>query len=158
MKVEAKQTLKVYDREKEIEVEFETGEVYDAEKITFLGSTEYYIKNKSGDEINFNETGLDFDKCFSVVREMGPIESAVYQIQNMDDAIDELANVTVDTIFEDDNNGYEMAKGILNTFSDCETEKEFQIANNMLISMCGYSIETLLSKIKEKEQTEEYER
>lgn len=67
MKVEAKQTFKLYDSEQEIE--FEAGEIYEAEKITFLGSTEYYIKNKSGDEINFSDAGLDFDKYFSTVRE-----------------------------------------------------------------------------------------
>lgn len=157
MKVEAKQTFKLHDPEKEIEVEFEAGEIYKAEKITFLGSTEYYIKNKSGDEINFTEVGL-FNEYFSVVKEMNFIKDVVNQIQDMDDAVDKLADVTVDAIYEDDNSGYEMAKGILNTFADCETEKEYKIANDMLISLCGYSIETLLSKIKEKEQSEEIER
>lgn len=157
MKVEAKQTFKLHDPEKEIEVEFEAGEIYEAEKITFLGSTEYYIKNKSGDEINFTEVGL-FNEYFSVVKEMNFIKDVVNQIQDMDDAVDKLADVTVDAIYEDDNSGYEMAKGILNTFADCETEKEYKIANDMLISICGYSIETLLSKMKEKEQSEEIER
>lgn len=91
--------------------------------------------------------------------EMNSIEGTVNQIRDLyDDAIDKLADVTVDAIYEDDNNGYEMTKGILNTFADCETEKEFKIANDMLISICGYSIETLLSKMKEKEQSEEIER
>lgn len=93
------------------------------------------------------------------IMEMNSIEGTVNQIRDLyDDAIDKLADVTVDAIYEDDNNGYEMAKGILNTFADCETEKEFKIANDMLISICGYSIETLLSKMKEKEQSEEIER
>lgn len=93
------------------------------------------------------------------IMEMNSIEGAVNQIRDLyDDAIDKLADVTVDAIYEDDNSGYEMAKGILNTFADCETEKEFKIANDMLISICGYSIETLLTKIKEKEQSEEMER
>ena len=159
MKVEAKQTFKLHDPEKEIEVEFEAGEIYEVEKITFLGSTEYYIKNKSGDEINFTEVGL-FDEYFSVVRERTSIENAVEQIQSMDHAIEKLADVTIPAIYNNDNNryGYEIAEDILNTFSDCETEKEFQIANDMLISICGYPIETLLSKMKEREQSEEIER
>lgn len=92
------------------------------------------------------------------IMEMNFIEGVINQIQDMDDAVDKLADVTVDAIYEDDNSGYEMAKGILNTFADCETEKEYKIANDMLISICGYSIETLLSKMKEKEQSEEIER
>ena len=97
-------------------------------------------------------------KYLPIVRERTYIKNTVEQIQSMNHAIEKLADVTVDAIYEDDNNGYEMAKGILNTFADCETEKEFKIANDMLISICGYSIETLLTKIKEKEQSEEIER
>lgn len=97
-------------------------------------------------------------KYLPIVRERTSIKNTVEQIQSMNHVIEKLADVTVDAIYEDDNNGYEMAKGILNTFADCETEKEFKIANDMLISICGYSIETLLTKIKEKEQSEEIER
>lgn len=93
---------------------------------------------------------------------MNSIKGAVNQIRDLyDDAIDKLADVTVPAIYEDNDNnryGYEIAEDILNTFADCETEKEFKIANDMLISICGYSIETLLTKIKEKEQSEEIER
>ena len=137
------------------EIVFQAGNIYEVEKIvlTLLGTISYYITDA---DIILNEK--DFRKYFSVVREMGSIESALYQIQDMDDAVDKLADVTVDAIYEDDNSGYEMAKGILNTFADCETEKEYKIANDMLISICGYSIETLLSKMKEKEQSEEIER
>lgn len=43
--------------------------------------------------------------------EMNSIEGTVNQIRDLyDDAIDKLADVTVDAIYEDDNNGYEMAK------------------------------------------------
>lgn len=100
-------------------------------------------------------------KYLPIVRERTSIKNAVEQIQSMDHAIEKLADVTVPAIYEDNDNnryGYGIAEDILNTFSDCETEKEFKIANDMLISICGYSIETLLTKIKEKEQSEEIER
>ena len=44
-----------------------------------------------------------------------------------------------------------MAKGILNTFYECETDRDFQIANHMLMGICGYTAETLLERIEKRE-------
>lgn len=49
-----------------------------------------------------------------------------------------------DAFQEDDNLTIDMARDILHAFSDCKTEREFQVANNMLTGACGYSIQTLI--------------
>lgn len=62
---------------------------------------------------------------------------------------DKLGENFYDAIQEDDNSTYEMAKGIISVFSSmCNSEKEFDIANAMLIAICGYSFETLVERIK----------
>lgn len=70
------------------------------------------------------------------------------EIQNF---ADKLGETFFDAIMEDDNTSYEMAKGIINAFNSCSDEKEFQAANNMLIGCCGYSIESLIDRIKERD-------
>ena len=75
-------------------------------------------------------------KYLPIVRERTSIKNTVEQIQSMNHAIEKLADVTVDAIYEDDNNGYEMAKGILNTFADCETEKD----QPETLSLCCHGI------------------
>lgn len=157
MKVKVKKTFMMHKHEEKDTITLQTGSVYNAERIISATGNIFYILSVADLILDAN----DFHKYFSIVRERISIKNAVEQIQSMDHAIEKLADVTVPAIYEDNDNnryGYEMAKGILNTFADCETEKEFKIANDMLISICGYSIETLLSKMKEKEQSEEIER
>lgn len=37
-----------------------------------------------------------------------------------------------------------------------KTEREFQVANNMLIGACGYSIQTLIERIKKLDEDPEH--
>lgn len=157
MKVRVKETFMTHKHGEKDTITLQTGSVYKAEKIISTTGNIFYILSAADLILDAN----DFHKYFSIVRERTSIKNAVEQIQSMDHAIEKLADVTVPAIYEDNDNnryGYGIAEDILNTFSDCETEKEFKIANDMLISICGYSIETLLTKIKEKEQSEEIER
>lgn len=63
---------------------------------------------------------------------------------------DKLGENFYDAIQEDDNSTYEMAIGIIDVFSSqCNTKKEFEIADAMLEAVCGYSFETLVERIKE---------
>lgn len=43
----------------------------------------------------------------------------------------------------------DVARGILRTFATCNTQREFEIANDMLTGICGYSFETLVERIRE---------
>ena len=62
---------------------------------------------------------------------------------------DKFGEIFYDAIQEDDNSTYEMAKGIIYGFSGkCHTKKEFEIADSMLMAICGYSFETLIERIK----------
>ena len=58
-----------------------------------------------------------------------------------------------DAIQEVDNSTYEMAKGIISVFSSqCSTKKDFEIADAMLMAICGYSFETLVERIKKLDE------
>ena len=65
---------------------------------------------------------------------------------------DKLGEVLVDAFSEEDNSGYEMAKGVMSTLESCSTQKEFDAANNMLMAICGYSIESLVERIRERDE------
>ena len=65
---------------------------------------------------------------------------------------DKLGENFFDAIMEDDNSTYEMAHGIISAFNNCETEREFEIANDMLTGCCGYGFEMLVDRIKEQDK------
>lgn len=66
---------------------------------------------------------------------------------------DKLGENFFDAIMEDDNSTYDMGRGIVSAFSDCRTEREFEVANNMLMATCGYSFETLVERIEELDES-----
>lgn len=80
----------------------------------------------------------------SVNKEM--INKATAEIENFRD---KLGEIVLDAIMEDDNSSLDMARGILGTFATCDTQREFEIANDMLTGICGYSFETLVERIRE---------
>lgn len=67
-----------------------------------------------------------------------------------------LGEVVLDVIMEDSNSSLDMAKGILRTFTTCNTQREFEIANDMLTGICGYSFETLIERIRELDRDENH--
>jgi hypothetical protein len=70
----------------------------------------------------------------------------------IDNFRDKLGETFFDTFMEDDNYTYEIAKGIINVFSCCKTESEVEIADKMLIAICGYCLETLINRIKARDK------
>ena len=52
-----------------------------------------------------------------------------------------------DAVMEEDNSSYEMAKGIVSVFSNCTTKRDFEVADDMLMAICGYSFESLVERI-----------
>lgn len=66
---------------------------------------------------------------------------------------EKLGEVLIEAIEEDDNYSYEMAKGVHTVLINCKTEEEFSVANNMLIAICGYSIETLMERIHDYDKS-----
>lgn len=55
-------------------------------------------------------------------------------------------------IMEEDNTTREMAKGIISVFSNCTTKNDFEIADNMLMAICGYNFEELVERIKKLDE------
>lgn len=60
---------------------------------------------------------------------------------------DDLGCAIVDAFYEDDNYACDIGKGVINCFSNCQTEREYKIADEMLTAVCGYCIDSLASKI-----------
>lgn len=77
------------------------------------------------------------------------LNSAYAEIDNFRD---KLGEVFFDAVMEEDNSTYEMSKSIIATFSNCNSKKEFEAANSMLMAVCGYSFETLVQRIKERDR------
>lgn len=73
------------------------------------------------------------------------------EIQNFKD---KLAETVLDAIMEDDNSCYEIARGIWRTFENCQTDREFEIAEQMLIAICGYSLESLIETLNKRDNNE----
>lgn len=76
------------------------------------------------------------------------LNNAYREIENFRD---KLGETFYDAVQEDDNYTYEIAKSIIHVFNMCKTERDVEIADKMLIAICGYSIDTLLSRIEERE-------
>ena len=75
------------------------------------------------------------------------LSTAYTEIENFRDKFGEKV---YDAIQEDGNSTYEMAKGIISVFSSqCNTKKDFEIADTMLMAICGYRFESLIERIKE---------
>ena len=67
-----------------------------------------------------------------------------------------LGETFYDAVQEDDNYTYEMAKGIINVFYICKTERDIEIADKMLVAICGYCLDTLIDRIEERDAIDYY--
>ncbi len=78
------------------------------------------------------------------------LDKAYKEIENFEN---KLGENFYDAIQEDDNSTCDMAQGIIGVFNDmCTTERDFEVADAMLMGVCGYSFETLVERIKELDQ------
>lgn len=69
--------------------------------------------------------------------------------ENIDDFTDKLGEIFFDIFNESDNNTADIGKYINRTLRECKTDREFQIANDMLRATCGYGIKHLIDRIEE---------
>lgn len=77
------------------------------------------------------------------------LDAAYAEIENFKE---KLGENFLDAIMEYDNSTYDMAKGIISVYRECKTERDFQIANDMLEAVCGYSFGTLIERIQELDE------
>ncbi len=78
------------------------------------------------------------------------INTACAEIENFSDKLGE--NV-YDSMQEEDNSTYDMGIDIINIFSNqCTTERDFYLADSMLMAVCGYSFKTLVERIQELDE------
>lgn len=79
------------------------------------------------------------------------IEEIKKELMSIDNIRDKLGETVYDFISEEDNFTHEIGKYVLNVFCNCKTNEELEIADNMLIAICGYGIETVMDKIQERD-------
>lgn len=77
--------------------------------------------------------------------------NTMHNTEEITDFTDKFGEVFFDAIMEEDNSTYEMAKSIIAVLDSCETERDIEMADRMLIACCGYSFETLVNRIKEQD-------
>lgn len=70
---------------------------------------------------------------------------------NIDNFIEKLGEEIIEAVMEKDNFSCEISKSVISVFDSCTTNQEFEIADKMLIAICGYSINTLIENIKDKD-------
>ena len=92
---------------------------------------------------------------------MKRIEELKMYREKIEDFSDKLGEEILDAVYEDDNFSSDMGKYVIREFLMCETDREVEVANNMLIAITGYSLETLLLrtvwKQAQENAREEYE-
>lgn len=71
--------------------------------------------------------------------------------EEITDFTDKFGEVFFDAIMEEDNSSYEMSKSIISVLDSCETEHDMEITDRMLIACCGYTFETLVDRIRERD-------
>ena len=68
-----------------------------------------------------------------------------------------LAENIFSAINKRDNNRKMVAKDVISVFLNCNTQSKFDVANNMLMSICGYDFRTLVEQIIESDNDDSYE-
>lgn len=81
------------------------------------------------------------------------LNNAYMEIENFRSKFGETFN---DAYQEDDNYTYEISKSIIGVFDMCETERDVEIADRMLIATCGYCLESLINRIEQRDN-DDYE-
>ena len=63
-----------------------------------------------------------------------------------------LGEVLVDELMSDNTSSSYMGLSIMRALLACKTEQEFEIADRMLTAVCGWGIDTLMEKIKKRDE------
>lgn len=74
-------------------------------------------------------------------------EDAYNEINHFSEKIGE---VVYDEVF-DGNPTTEIGKYVVLTFKECETERDFKIANDMLCAITGWNLDSIIERIKERD-------
>lgn len=70
----------------------------------------------------------------------------------IDDYAKKFGEVLWDFIQDDDISSLGMAEGALNTLTECQSDREFVKAEEMLLSICGNNIATIHEEIKRRDE------
>lgn len=81
------------------------------------------------------------------------IQKALREIQYI---IPKLGDTVYDCIEEEDNYTMDMGKHLFHALMQCKTQRDMDIANQVVIGITGYSIESILEHI-EKRDKEDYD-
>ena len=82
---------------------------------------------------------------------MNRVKELNHAYENIEDFCSKLGEIFYELFIEEDNGTYQIAKSIISVFDICKTERDIEIADSMLIAICGYGIDSLITKIAWKE-------
>ncbi|MEE1255970.1 MAG: hypothetical protein UHN47_05605 [Lachnospiraceae bacterium] len=79
------------------------------------------------------------------------VEEIKKKLREINDVTDKVGELIFEEINDVGNSTTEMGKGVYNVLSNCKTEEELKIANDMLIAICGWSISTILENVEKRD-------
>ena len=74
------------------------------------------------------------------------------EFEQIEDFKDKLGETIFDFFNEESNVPIEIGIGVKNVLLSCKSKAEFKIADDMLSAICGYGIESVLEKIKQRDK------
>lgn len=80
------------------------------------------------------------------------MESFKDACKEIDNFADKLGEIVYDEFVAEDNPTTEIGKYIIIVFKECETERDFWIAEQMLIAICGWGFDSLVNMIKKRDE------
>lgn len=83
-------------------------------------------------------------------------EKGIREVQNeinsIGYAVDKLGQ-TIYSFSEDVGTPYDMGKGFYNALMECQTQRELDIVEDLLIAVCGNNLTIVINKIKERDKS-----
>ena len=97
-----------------------------------------------------------FNRGESIIKNMTEKEKYEKNSFQIDYFGEKLGETIFNAMTEDEFSSCDLGCKIYKIFDQCETEKEFEIANAMVIAFCGYSMNALIEKIQQQDK-EDYQ-
>ena len=87
-----------------------------------------------------------------ILKQIRTMTETQNKLNNMEDVREKLGEQIYDCIQENDNFTCDIGKYVFNEIMECNTQRELDIVNNMLIAITGYSIKSIIAKIIERDK------
>lgn len=80
------------------------------------------------------------------------MEKIIDRINKIDDFNDKIGEIVYDEINDAGNSTYEIGRSLSYLIRSCETERELDLVDRAVVAICGWSIDTLIDMIEERDK------